>query len=203
MTNILNDFAKCRAEDGMKPARICHAMIARFDLDENSLPSLSQVQAYVHYYTKTKLHRHDTYNKIAEQVKGLKGSDDDPFLVLLRNFNHDPSTFVFHMDATFKLNQVDYPVLVCGISDKSRTFHIVALFITSQRREQGYTHALASLRRAYTDVTGLQLKLKWVMGDAEDAQYMAFENVFAVDSSYKYLMCFYHVMTKIQEKRRE
>ncbi|KAE9066390.1 hypothetical protein PF007_g28495, partial [Phytophthora fragariae] len=40
------------------------------------------------------------------------GSDENPFLVglttkcLLRNADRDPSSFVFHMDGTFKLNQV-------------------------------------------------------------------------------------------------
>ncbi|KAG3084910.1 hypothetical protein PI125_g19396 [Phytophthora idaei] len=56
------------------------------------------------------------------------GSDAWPFLVgtttkaLLRNAARDPGTFVLHLDATFKLNSVGYPVLVCGITDASRTF---------------------------------------------------------------------------------
>ncbi|ETI55361.1 hypothetical protein F443_01956 [Phytophthora nicotianae P1569] len=69
------------------------------------------------------------------------GSDEKPFFVglttkrLLLIAARDPDSFVFHMDATFKLNQVGYPVIVCGISDKCRSFHLVALFITSQRLE--------------------------------------------------------------------
>ncbi|ETM35548.1 hypothetical protein L914_17574 [Phytophthora nicotianae] len=45
------------------------------------------------------------------------GSDVNPFLVglptkwLLPNSTRDPESFVFHMDATFKLNQVGYPVI--------------------------------------------------------------------------------------------
>lgn len=69
------------------------------------------------------------------------GSDTKPFLVgvttkwLLRRLDRDPDDFVFHMDATFKLNQVGYPVFVCGISDASRSFHLVAIFIVLQTGE--------------------------------------------------------------------
>ncbi|KAG3199401.1 hypothetical protein PC128_g5296 [Phytophthora cactorum] len=69
------------------------------------------------------------------------GSDARPFLVgmptkaLLRNAVRDPGIFVLHLDATFKLNSVGYPVLVCGINDASRSFHLLALFITSQLQE--------------------------------------------------------------------
>ncbi|KAE9313156.1 hypothetical protein PF008_g19807 [Phytophthora fragariae] len=38
------------------------------------------------------------------------------------------------------------------------------------------------------------------MGDAEDAQYSAFADVFARDSSYTYLMCFFHVLQNVQKK---
>ncbi|ETP09484.1 hypothetical protein F441_14648, partial [Phytophthora nicotianae CJ01A1] len=46
------------------------------------------------------------------------GSDNNPFLVgitsktLLVRLGRDPGTYILHVDATFKLNQVSYPVLV-------------------------------------------------------------------------------------------
>ncbi|KAG3012626.1 hypothetical protein PC120_g13752 [Phytophthora cactorum] len=104
------------------------------------------------------------------------GSDEKPFLVglttkrLLLNAARDPGTFVFHMDATFKLNQVAYPIIVCGVSNRCRSFHLVALFITSQRLEGLYVKALSSLRKVFTALTGQQLLVKYVMADAEAAQ---------------------------------
>ncbi|KAG3142791.1 hypothetical protein PI124_g432 [Phytophthora idaei] len=56
------------------------------------------------------------------------GSDAKPFLIgftfkaLLRQAARDSSQFIFHVDATYKINQVGYPVLVCGITDAARTF---------------------------------------------------------------------------------
>eukprot|EP00644_Phytophthora_capsici_P016597 jgi/Phyca11/122281/e_gw1.47.202.1 len=54
------------------------------------------------------------------------GSDEKLFLVglkmkrLLQNAARDPDSFVYHMDATFKLNQVGYPFIVWGASMKLR-----------------------------------------------------------------------------------
>ncbi|ETP00113.1 hypothetical protein F441_22465 [Phytophthora nicotianae CJ01A1] len=77
------------------------------------------------------------------------------------------------MDATFKLNQVAYPVIVCGVSDRCRVF---------------------------TAVTGQQLLVKYVMADAEAGQQNAVNQVFGMDSDFVYLMCFCHVMAKVHEK---
>ncbi|KAK1929299.1 hypothetical protein P3T76_015251 [Phytophthora citrophthora] len=51
-----------------------------------------------------------------------KGSDVDPFVVgitsknLLCRADQDPATFILHIDATYKLTQVVYPVVVVGMS---------------------------------------------------------------------------------------
>ncbi|GMF46047.1 unnamed protein product [Phytophthora fragariaefolia] len=111
------------------------------------------------------------------------GSDEDSFLVgfstkyLFRNAARDPSLFVFHMNGTFKLNQVAYP-----------------------RLEELYVKALFSLRRMFTAVTNKQLQLQYVMADAEAGQLNAIKRVFAMDSNLTYLMCFYHVMAKVYER---
>eukprot|EP00644_Phytophthora_capsici_P001419 jgi/Phyca11/104905/e_gw1.10.341.1 len=68
-----------------------------------------------------------------------EGNDEDPFILafstkyMLRQLDRSPGEFVFHMDVTFKLTTKEFPLFVCGISDASRYFRCVALFITSQR----------------------------------------------------------------------
>ncbi|KAE9353357.1 hypothetical protein PF008_g5039 [Phytophthora fragariae] len=130
------------------------------------------------------------------------GSHANPFLVgmttkaLLRNAAREPGTFVMHLDATFKLNSVGYPVLVCGITDASRSFHLLALFITSQLQHEHFAAALVALRRMYARVNGAEMQVEFVLGDADKAQHKAFRDVFA-DCTFKYLMCFYHVVAKL------
>ncbi|KAG3251650.1 hypothetical protein PI124_g3736 [Phytophthora idaei] len=134
------------------------------------------------------------------------GSDEKPFLVglptkrLLLNAARDPALFVFHMNATFKLNHVAYPAIVCGVSDRCRSCHFVSLFVTSQRLEGLYVRALSSLRKVFMDITGKQVFVQYVMADADAAQLNAVNQGFGVDSDYAYLTCFYHVMAKVHEK---
>lgn len=134
------------------------------------------------------------------------GSDRDPFFVgistkkLIRRLDRPSDSFVLHMDASFKLTQVEYPVFVIGISDRVGSFHLVAVFVVSRRLTNFYAVALASLRRMYTAVTGKSLLVSFVIGDAENAQYNAFSLVFGCDSSYTYLMCFFHVLQNVHKK---
>ncbi|OWZ14417.1 hypothetical protein PHMEG_00012109 [Phytophthora megakarya] len=208
------------ATQGVKPARIRNGMGRRFGIPEDSLSELRKVQWFVNHFAKSNLHKSDGYDDILDQISQLayepeihgkpdvgNGSDEHPFLVglttkrLLRNAARDPASFVFHMDATFKLIHVGYPVIVCRISDKCRSFHPVALFITSQRLTELYIKALSALHRIFTTVTGEQMILRYVMTDADVAQQNAVDEVFGVDSDFTYLMCFYHAMAKHLCKR--
>jgi hypothetical protein len=132
------------------------------------------------------------------------GSDEDPFIIgfttkrLLKRLDRDPSTFVFHLDATYKLNSLDYPLFVCGISDNARSFHLVALFVTSQEQEAHFAAMLNSLRVIYTKVVRKPLILRYILGDACRAQYNAVVDVFR-GIEMDYLMCFYHVMANVNK----
>ncbi|KAG3057166.1 hypothetical protein PI125_g25445 [Phytophthora idaei] len=56
------------------------------------------------------------------------GSDEKPFIVgistkaLILRPVVPPQSFILHLDATYKMNQCEYPVLVVGVSDRSRRF---------------------------------------------------------------------------------
>ncbi|OWZ18438.1 hypothetical protein PHMEG_0007473 [Phytophthora megakarya] len=66
------------------------------------------------------------------------GSDERPFIVglttkaLVLRLTAPPDSFILHIDDTYKLNE--YPVLVVGVSDCSRGFYLVTLFVVSQRK---------------------------------------------------------------------
>uniref|UniRef100_H3H4Z0 MULE transposase domain-containing protein n=1 Tax=Phytophthora ramorum TaxID=164328 RepID=H3H4Z0_PHYRM len=156
---------------------------------------------------------HDAYTFTSDYDEaGLpevgNGSDARSLLVgmttktLLQNAARDPGTSVLHLDTTFKLNAVSYPVFVCGITDAARTFHPVALFITSQLQEVHFVAALVALRRMYARVNGAEMIVKYILGDAEKAQRDAFVEGFGADYDFDYFMCFYHVVAKLREKSR-
>lgn len=133
------------------------------------------------------------------------GSDEKPFLVglsskaMILRLAVPPESFILHIDATYKLNRLDYPVVVVGISDRSRGFHVVALFIVSQEVEEIYEAALRALSRIFTWHTGRQLSVQFAMGDADKAQYNALRTVFGNHPRYTFLMCFFHVMKNVHK----
>ncbi|KAG3002328.1 hypothetical protein PC128_g13363 [Phytophthora cactorum] len=197
----------------MKPARLRMGMARRYGISEAEMPTLRQVQWFISHYARKTLNRNDDHNGILDQIDQLAYGPQIPnknfhLLLglttkrLLQNAACDPS-FVFHMDATFKLNQVAYPVIVYGVSDRCRSLHLVALFVTSRRLEGLYMKALASLRKVFTAVIGQQLLVNYVKADAEAAQQNAANQGFGVDSDYAYLLCFYHVMAKVHEKLKD
>ncbi|RHY94559.1 hypothetical protein DYB26_011271 [Aphanomyces astaci] len=88
---------------------------------------------------------------------------------LLYQMNRSVDTFLFHWDATYKINKLAYPVLVCGVSDVARVFHPVAFFLIGKESTSEYAWAIRSLIDIYLAVVGRPLKIKFVMGDAAQA----------------------------------
>nr|CAI72252.1 hypothetical protein PI35.0030 [Phytophthora infestans] len=136
------------------------------------------------------------------------GSDEKPFIVglstkaLMLRLTVPPQNFILHVDGTYKMNQCDYPVIVVGISDRSRRFHLVALFVVSQETQSVFEAVFFSLRRIYFWITKNDLRIQYAMADGDKAQCNALALVFGGNPSYRFLMCFFHVMKKVQERIR-
>ncbi|RLN73455.1 hypothetical protein BBJ28_00007748 [Nothophytophthora sp. Chile5] len=131
------------------------------------------------------------------------GSEERPFVVglttktLMLRLMRPPETFVLHVDATYKLNYRGYPVLVVGVSDRSRGFHLVAMFIVSGETQAIVQPTLKALSRLYCCLSGRELVTQYAMADADQAQYNAVNAVFGGNPQFRSLMCFFHVMEKL------
>ncbi|ETM39095.1 hypothetical protein L914_14712, partial [Phytophthora nicotianae] len=92
------------------------------------------------------------------------GSDEKPFIAglstkpLMLRLMVPPECFIFHLDATYKFNQCGYPVLLVGISDRSRRFHLIALIVNSQETQPIFQAPLAAVRRFYYWISGKDLQ---------------------------------------------
>ncbi|OWY98568.1 hypothetical protein PHMEG_00030634 [Phytophthora megakarya] len=82
-----------------------------------------------------------------------------------------PKEFSLHIDATYKLNRLDYSTIVIDISDQSRGFHLVSLFVVSQETQTSFEAALFALRRLYEFITGTLLEVQYAMKDPDQAQH--------------------------------
>ncbi|DAZ93848.1 TPA: hypothetical protein N0F65_002179 [Lagenidium giganteum] len=162
-------------EQGVMPARIRIQMVNTFRLSSIELPTFRQVRSVSTYHKKTQA----ADDECEPLVFGFKrdaigrlhvgrGSDEDPFLLgvtskrLLRLMDASTDAFVFHVDAAFKLSTLGYPVLLYGVSDQNRRFHLVALFVMSQRTEAVHQEALQALRTTLLVVVGKAIALRYV-----------------------------------------
>ncbi|RLN48812.1 hypothetical protein BBJ28_00013307 [Nothophytophthora sp. Chile5] len=131
------------------------------------------------------------------------GSEERPFIVglttktLMLRLMRPPESFILHVDATYKLNYRGYPVIVVGISDSSRGFHLVSMFIVSGETQDIVQRTLMALRRLYSVLSGHDLVVQYAMADADQAQYNAVNAVFGNNPRFTSLMCFFHVMEKV------
>ncbi|RHY18189.1 hypothetical protein DYB25_004210 [Aphanomyces astaci] len=118
---------------------------------------------------------------------------------LLHGMNRDPSSFVFHWDATYKINSMAYPVLICGMTDPGGNFHPVAFFIIGEESTDEYEWAMRELMTVYEAVVGSPLKLHYVMGDAAKAPIAALKNLPQLGIK-TLLMCFYHCVACVNKR---
>jgi hypothetical protein len=119
---------------------------------------------------------------------------------LLRTMRRDPATFVFHWDATYKINSKAYPILICGMTDPGGKFHPVAFFIISQETTEEYAWAMQELMQMYATVVGSELRLDYVMADAALAPVAAVKKLQSQLGVKVILMCFYHCVACVKKR---
>ncbi|OWY98509.1 hypothetical protein PHMEG_00030712 [Phytophthora megakarya] len=117
------------------------------------------------------------------------GEDEEPLILgittktLLRRIMElqEQETFlVFHMDATFKVHDLGYPVITCKFTYSHRFYQLAALFINTMKSS---------------------LRIDAVMGDAESAHVNVLEKLPEFENG-KYLMCFFHVLYNVRRRIR-
>jgi len=59
---------------------------------------------------------------------------------------------VLHMDATYKLNLNEYPVLILGLSDGIQQFHLLSISVLSHHTEAVYREVLRVFKRVIEHV---------------------------------------------------
>eukprot|EP00644_Phytophthora_capsici_P009234 jgi/Phyca11/131504/e_gw1.106.87.1 len=148
LTELQKTYCRELTAQHLRPVRIRNAMARKFGAALQDLPSLGTVQNFVNYYSRKNLSRNDITFTFAwnmdEQGKPVvgNGSEERPFVIglttktLMLRLMRLLDNYILHVDATYKLNYRGYPVLVVGISDRSRRFHLVALYIISGETQE-------------------------------------------------------------------
>jgi len=121
-----------------------------------------------------------------------KGTDENHFQLafssvnMLRNVeNRD----LFHMDATYRILKLCYPVSVIGVSDVNRKFFPIAIMITSHETEEDYLNFFTSFIKI-TSQLNLKFDPKYIVIDACKALAKAIKKCFP---NCKIIMCYFHL----------
>ncbi|OWY90902.1 hypothetical protein PHMEG_00040750 [Phytophthora megakarya] len=134
-----------------------------------------------------------------------KGEDHDPFVLgvtivgllgKLKRFQQLGMFTLFHIDATFKLSEIGYPVITCGFSDRARKYHLAAIFVVSRLTHVEYSAVLSALMQVYYKLFAEYPRVDAVLGDAEDAQFNALQSIIAMHYSAS-LLEFYEIRNTI------
>ncbi|KAE8900794.1 hypothetical protein PF003_g14936 [Phytophthora fragariae] len=136
------------------------------------------------------------------------GSDEKPSIVaittkaLVLRMMLPPESFILHVGATYKMNYREYPVLVIGVWDRSRGFHLVALFVVSQETQPVDAAALLALQRIYFWIARQHLVVQHALADADQAQFNALRSVFGCNPRFGSLLWFFHGMERYTAQSR-
>uniref|UniRef100_H3GJD5 SWIM-type domain-containing protein n=1 Tax=Phytophthora ramorum TaxID=164328 RepID=H3GJD5_PHYRM len=198
----MKDVARDWAAQGLRPLRVWHGLMRRFNLDDAATPPLVTVQRLVHNYVVGTLVGSDLLKSVRLKIRdaGYSGHEKDS----------SAFTFSWRNDTERRPiigNGTDQDPFVVGITTKKLLQMPTAILglssgISMRQTQEQYTEVLSSLRRVYQLVTGKDMCVQYAMGDADLAQWAALQDAFSINSAFRFLMCFFHVAKKVYEKTR-
>lgn len=206
---------------GNPPATIIFKLREKTDIIQ---PSKEQVTYVINYY-KEKLPKADvSISQMTEFFKrnsSLPEDDDDPFVVNFacspprtadaqkffrifystkRLLKHALESDIIHADGTYKILVQGFPILVVGVSDKAKRFHLCGIAITSSEGSDDYEFLFDSLQHGVASATNEQLKPKKLVADAAIPITNGFTRSFD-GIEFDRIFCFLHVMSNVEKRK--
>jgi hypothetical protein len=94
-------------------------------------------------------------------------------------------------DATYKLLQHGYPVLLVGTTDKARMFHPFGVALCCSEKEEAFSFIFKSIKESLFSIYNYDYEPNILVADAAEATRNAFKNVFN-ELLYR-VMCWFHM----------
>lgn len=104
---------------------------------------------------------------------------------------------VIHADGTHKIIVQGYPILVIGISDCDKRFHLCGIGITSSERTEDFKFLFESLQIGVINACNEDINPKALVADAAAAITNSFDQAFD-DIEHDRVYCFAHMMTNVE-----
>lgn len=144
-------------------------------------------------------------------------SDDEPFVLNYRTSNiEDARTdfqYVFSTprllktalefriiscDATYKVNEHDYPLILVGGIDANQKFHLLAFSVTTREETSNYKFLFETLRDCIKQQHQKDFNPEILVADGAGAIAKGFKEAF-VDNEVTIVMCYFHVLKNVKK----
>lgn len=206
---------------GNPPATIIFRLREMTDIDQ---PTSQQVTHILSYY-KEKMPNSAVsiadMEKFVNEHNMVPEDDDTPFVV---NFMCSPPqalsnekffrmffstkrllkyallSKILHADGTYQILVQGYPVLVVGISDADKHFHLNGLAITSSEAAEDYKFLFDSLKLGVKLVTNEDVQVDQLVADMAPAITEGFVRSFE-DAPFTRVHCFMHIMSNVEKQK--
>lgn len=106
---------------------------------------------------------------------------------------------VISIDATYKLNWMEYPLIILGVVDNMKQFHPMVYACSSHERTEDYTFVFETVKNTIALHFNKKFEPKILVSDAADAIRNGFYNVHE-DSAEADVMCFAHVLRNVRKR---
>ena len=106
-------------------------------------------------------------------------------------------SLVLHVDATYGVNDRDFPVIILGFSDMNGSFHIIATVISSHEKSFVFRQTFEKVNAIHYFLAGRPIRPAAVLSDGARA---IFDAVAAVFPGVVHLMCTFHLKQAINNK---
>lgn len=107
---------------------------------------------------------------------------------------------VIHADGTYKLTIQGFPVIVVGVSDLSKHFHLSGMAICTNEAAADYKFLFESLKIGIGLISTEEPKPKESVADASRAITIGFEENFGRDETTR-VNCFAHLMMNVDKRK--
>lgn len=105
-----------------------------------------------------------------------------------------------HVDGTYRLNTCRYPLLVGGVSNKSRSLFPSVYVVTTSETSEDYSFIFQSMLVGCRKQNLMELNINWIMADGAESISKAITNTYGCNCVRG--MCFFHVVFNIKKNLR-
>lgn len=196
-------------------------MLLLRDKDGIVQPTKKQVDNIIHYYKPKATNPHVSIAEMENFVKEHLNVPDDEDTGFVVNFScspprtpdnekffrifystkrllgHTVMSKIIHADGTYQIIVQGYPILVVGVSDIGKRFHLGGIAITSSESSEDYKFLFESLQVGVIKTENKDLKPETLVADAAVPITKGFADAFD-DISFNRVYCYAHMMSNVQ-----